>query len=153
YDISRKEIEWCRANRSNPLHEYVLGDFIMEGTEERFDLVFAHAVIDHVYDVDAFVRAVVEATNRWVYLTAYRGWFPELEQHRYHWSDQETCFYNDLSPAQIRRLLVGLGCRDVRVARSRTPIQPGLWETVIVAERDPRPRSVRKADDRRSEEH
>lgn len=147
YDISRKEIEWCRENRHNPLHDYMVGDFIADGVGERFDLVFAHAVVDHVYDIDAFVRAAVEATNRWVYLTAYRGWFPDLEQHRYNWSEQDTCFYNDLSPTQVQRLLVGLGCRTVQVTRSRAPIQPDVWETVIVAERDPAPRTARHAED------
>ena len=132
----RALIEWCRANRHNPLHDYVPGDFIAEGVGERFDLVFAHAVVDHVYDIDAFVRAAVEASNRWIYLTAYRGWFPDLDAHRYNWSEQDTCFYNDLSPTQIQRLLVGLGCRMVAVTHSATPIQPDVWEAVIVAMHD-----------------
>lgn len=147
YDISRKEIEWCRTNLSNPRHEYILGDFIADGIGQRFDLVFAHAVIDHVYDVDAFLRAALRATNRWVYLTAYRGWFPDLREHRYSWSDQDTCFFNDLSPTRVQGLLTALGCRSVRVAPSEAVIQPAGRETVVIAERPEQSPEVRKADD------
>jgi SAM-dependent methyltransferase len=140
YDISIKEIEWCRANRPNPRHAYVAGDFIADGIDERFDLVFAHALIDHVYDIDAFLHAVVNATDRWVYLTAYRGWFPDLTDHRYSWSEQDTCFYNDLSPARVQALLTALGCRPLRVGRSDTVVEPIGWETLIIGERvSPRP--------------
>jgi SAM-dependent methyltransferase len=135
YDISQKEIEWCRENRHNPRHDYIVGDFITEGIAERFDLVFAHAVIDHVYDIDAFLRAAVEASGRWVYLTAYRGWFPDLREHRYSWSEQETCFYNDLSPARVHMVLTAAGCRPVRVSPSGAAIEPIGHETVVIAER------------------
>ncbi len=146
YDISRKEIEWCRANRNNARHEYVVGDFITDGIDERFDLVLAHAVIDHVYSVDEFLRAAVDATNRWVYLTAYRGWFPDLGKHRYSWSEHDTCFYNDLSPLRIHRALTALGCRPVLVAPSEAVIEPIGHEMVIVAERVGPPPEIREAD-------
>jgi SAM-dependent methyltransferase len=145
-DISRKEIEWCRTNRSNPSHEYLAADFIADGIDERFDLVFAHAVIDHVYDIDAFLRAVVNASNRWVYLTAYRGWFPNRRTHRYRWGEQEACFYNDLSPARIHSVLTALGCHSVRVSCSETVIEPIGRETVIVGGRSTEPAAVEMAE-------
>jgi len=138
YDISRKEIEWCRTNRHNPHHDYLFGDFIAERLTETFDLVFAHAVIDHVYDIDAFVRASVEASQRWVYLTAYRGWFPDLVTHRYTWSESDTCFYNDVSPTQIATLLRELGCFHTTVTHSESQIAGVGWETQIIAERSGR---------------
>ena len=146
YDISRKEIEWCRAIRHNSQHDYMVGDFITDGVGECFDLVFAHAVIDHVYDVDAFVRMALGATNRWLYLTAYRGWFPDLQEHRYSWSEQDTCFYNDLSPTRIQSVLTALGCRHVQVTPSEAEIQPIGRETLVIAERMPQAPLPRKAD-------
>jgi SAM-dependent methyltransferase len=148
YDISRKEIEWCRANRPNPLHEYLAGDFIADGVAGRFDLVFAHAVIDHVYDIDAFVRAAVDASDRWVYFTAYRGWFPDLREHRYRWSRQDACFYNDLSPTRIQSVLAERGWRPVRVSPSAAVVEPIGRETEIVAERPTQTGALKESDPR-----
>jgi SAM-dependent methyltransferase len=133
YDVSAKEIEWCRQHRALPGHEYLSGDFIVDQTIGRHDLVLAHAVVDHVYDIDRFITRAVRSALRWVYLTAYRGWFPQLTEHRYLWDEKSTCYYNDLSPDRVLELLAQLGCTDVRVepfAVNRTGIPN---EMLIVA--------------------
>jgi len=138
-DISAKEIAWCQSNNRFVEHEYNCLDIIEEMQRDesqlrrRYDLVFSHAVIDHIYDIDAFLKALKECSVRWLYLTAYRGWFPELQDHIYTWSEPHTCFYNDLSPSRLREQLYDLGCRDVRVEARDTGESFIPQETVAIA--------------------
>lgn len=132
-DISAKEIAWCRQHRANPRHDYVSCDFIEHTFDERFDLVFSQGTIDNTYDMDAFLRAAVRASRKWVYITAYRGYFPELDEHVYRWSEAEGCYYNDLSPSAAWRCLADAGCRDVAIVPSGTGRADIPFETLIVA--------------------
>jgi hypothetical protein len=103
--------------------------------DEKFDVVFSQGTIDNSYDMDAMLRAMV-ACSKWIYLTAYRGWFPDLPEHRYSWSEDTTCFYNDISPTVVRETLVGIGCSEIEITaidmgeRENNPIR---YETRIVA--------------------
>lgn len=133
YDISAKEIEWCRQNRANPRHAYVAGDIIEDGLDERFDLVYSHAVIDHIYDVDRFLEALVACSRGWIYVTAYRGWFPDLADHVYSWSEEHRCFYNDVSARKLRAKLESLGCAAVEVRPLPTQKTEIVEETVVTA--------------------
>ncbi len=114
-DISEKEIDWCRANRNTDQHDYIAADLIAEPLSETFDLVFSQGTIDNVYDIDAFLAAAVRMSNGWIYITAYRGWFPQLDHHEYRWDPSTTCFYNNISPDAVRRTLEKLGCRNISI--------------------------------------
>ncbi|MBU0706724.1 class I SAM-dependent methyltransferase [Patescibacteria group bacterium] len=131
-DISAKEIGWSRGNDPRGHHTYLCGDITkMVGVDiepEGFDLVFSHAVVDHVPDVDLFLQACVRASRGRVYLTSYRGWFPELATHRQCWSPAHTCFYNDLSPSRVEECLNLLGCQGITVAKADNGSLP---ETLI----------------------
>lgn len=133
-DISDRLIKWCRENRPNPLHKYIACDFISQGFPDKFDLVFSQGTIDNVYDMNGFVSAAVRASSNWIYITAYRGYFPELPQHRYYYSENEGCFYNDLSPNQIFELLLKLGCRNIAILPSYTGNTAIKYETLIIAQ-------------------
>jgi SAM-dependent methyltransferase len=131
-DLSGKEIEWCRENRRNPRHEYVACDFIEAPFPERFDLVFSQGTIDNTYDMDAFLRAAVAASTRWVYVTAYRGFFPDLDEHVYRWNEGDGCYYNDLSAGRATATLRESGCREVAVVPSFTGRAEIPFETLIL---------------------
>jgi Methyltransferase domain len=133
FDISAKEIEWCRVHRARPGHDYRHGDIIETRFAEKFDLVFSHAVIDHVYDINAFLAALVSASSDWIYVTSYRGWFPDLASHTYRWNETDTCFYNDISAPETEALLGRLGCRQIRVFPLDTLKAEIPRETVILA--------------------
>lgn len=133
-DISSKLIDWCRENRPNPLHQYFACDFISEKFDEKFDLVFSQGTIDNVYDMDAFVSSAVRASSNWIYITAYRGYFSELSQHSYLYSEKEGCYYNDLSPLQIYNLLLKLECKNIAILPSYTGRSPIQYETLILAQ-------------------
>jgi SAM-dependent methyltransferase len=144
FDISEKEIAWCKVNRAFAGRAFICGDFISDGArlcreepsqglEARDDLVFSHAVIDHVYDAEAFVDALVKQSKGWLYLTAYRGWFPKQDEHVYHWDDATTCYYNDLSSSKLLTQLHFLGCTNVQVMPFATGKAEIPQETVIIA--------------------
>lgn len=135
-DLSAKEIAWCRENRARPRHDFVECDFITHDFGERFDLVFSQGTIDNTYDMDAFLRAAARASRRWVYVTAYRGYFAGLDAHRYDASEAEGCYYNDLSPSAAFRCLEAAGCRDVAVVPSGTGRPDIPFETLVVARVD-----------------
>jgi len=135
YDFSAKEIAWCKANRAREGRSFHCGDFIVpaERPAEKYDLVFSHAVIDHVYDCAAFLAACVERSNRWVYLTSYRGWFPAIADHVYAWDEWTTAFYNSISPGKVLTQLQALGCTDIRVEPMETGKTAIPQETIIIA--------------------
>ncbi len=114
-DLSERNVLWCREQRRNPLHEYQCADFVAEPLKERFDLVFSSGTLDNCYDIDTGLRAMVRHAGKWIYATFYRGWFPDLGEHRYQWSVEHTCFYNDASPQRIRETLEQAGCQDITV--------------------------------------
>jgi hypothetical protein len=114
-DISSKEIDWCRQHYRGGQHRFWCGDVLLEAPDHRADLVFSHAVIDHVWDINRFLARLVALADRAVYVTAFRGWFPDLATHRYQWLDGYDCYNNDVSVPETRRVLEGLGCRRFEV--------------------------------------
>lgn len=136
YDLIQANIDWCRANRSIPRHDYHQLDFVVEPTPERYDLVMSSGTIDNAWDVEAYLDSMIRASRRWIYITCYRGWFPELDDHRYVWSCEHACFYNDVSPRQVRRHLEDKGCREVSIEPVQTNRRDISMETRIIARVD-----------------
>jgi len=132
-DLSEKEITWCRTNRLNPRHRFLSADIIERPLTEKFDLVFSQGTIDNSYDMNAYLAAMVECSRGWIYVTAYRGWFPHLMRHRYMWDDETTCFYNDVSSAEIREVLEALGCTEIDIGPLPMPDGEIPQETRIIA--------------------
>jgi SAM-dependent methyltransferase len=136
-DVSQPAIDECLKRTTNPLHDFVCGEFgTAAPSTEHFDLVFSHAVLDHVYDVDLFLEASVRASAHWLYHTAYSGWFPEEREHTYRWSDVDGCYYNRLSPDAAVEQLTALGCVDAACQSSRAGSDGASWSrtgTLITA--------------------
>ena len=131
-----EEAELYRQSSRGSIHDFIAGDIICTPIEEKFDVVFSQGTIDNSYDMDAMLRAMVSCSKGWIYLTAYRGWFPDLPEHRYTWSEDTTCFYNDISPEIVCEVLESLGCSNIEITpldmgdREGNPIR---YETRIVA--------------------
>lgn len=132
-DLSIKNIQWCKENRKNEEHEYLCIDFVTENLKRRVDLVFSSGTVDNTYDVDAFIRAMVRNSRKWIYLTLYRGWFPYLTEHVYSYDEGTTCFYNDISPVKVWMLLESLGCTDIDISPIATSNKEIPFETKIIA--------------------
>jgi len=102
-DISKPAIESCKK-KSN--FEFICSDFLKFDFDKKFDLVFSMAVIDHVYDIDLFLEKMIDLSTKYVYLNAYRGFDPNLDNHVMKWQKKVTCYHNQLSHKQIRNLFL-----------------------------------------------
>jgi hypothetical protein len=71
--------------------------------------VFSFDVIDHVYDVDLFLSKVISVCSKYGYISAFRGFFPQLKIHKQEWRDDQGIFYNDLSVKQLEDTLLHCG--------------------------------------------
>lgn len=132
-DMAESSISWCQQNRKNKKHEYIITDFIANPVDEKFDVVFSQGTIDNSYNIEGFLQAAINASQRWIYITAYRGFFPELEKHVYTLNEDQGCFYNDLSPLRIYEFLKNSGCTEIAVVPSYTGKEEIPFEALFIA--------------------
>jgi len=133
-DISETAIKQCKKNSS---FEFIAGDFIKLDISRKFDLIFSHAVVDHVYDMDEFVAKIVNLTKKYAYITAYRGFFPDLKKHKMNWNNEDGSFYNDFSIIQINKKLkeMGLNEFDIRSLKVDDKNNNQDYQTIIEIEK------------------
>ena len=108
-DFSETNIEYCKNNSK---FKFVNGDFIKMETKTQFDLVFSHAVIDHVYDIDVFLTNLIKSCKKYAYINSYEGFFPDLDEHKMQWRDDDNCYYNNISIKQVQKLLLKNGLSE-----------------------------------------
>jgi hypothetical protein len=115
-------------------HCYVTADIMAELDIGPADLVFSRAVIDHTDHPHWFLENCINASRRWVYVMNYRGYFAELDDHRWQ-RGADGIFYGDISVKAIDAQLAGLPVeyqiRCVETGRLTGHIQQ---ETHIVVE-------------------
>ena len=121
-------IDFCKKNSP---YQFRCSDFIKEDLNEKFDLVFSHAVIDHVYDIDAFLKRIVNTTKKFAFVNSYRGYFPDLKEHKMKWRDDQACYFNDISIMRIKQVLL-----DCHLTEEEFIIRPqdngyGILQTTI----------------------
>jgi SAM-dependent methyltransferase len=122
-DISETAIEYCKKHSE---FEFICGDFIKMDIPKEFDLVYSHAVVDHVYDIDSFISKIVKVCRKYAYITSYRGFFPDLKKHKMQWDGHEGCYFNDISVQRTRELLLKSGLsEDEFIIRSQESGQAG----------------------------
>lgn len=106
-DISEGAIKQAVSKNENKNHVYRVSDFISDTYYDGiyYDLVFSLSVIDHVYDIDKFIRKCVKIAKKYVWITAYYGYYPKLKSHKMEWHPETTCYQNKLSLIQLHNLL------------------------------------------------
>ena len=107
--FGKPAIEYCKKNSK---FNFIQGDFITMELDKKHDLVFSHAVIDHVYDIKGFLNKIVLACKKYAYVSCYRGYFPNLQKHSIEWNNKKGCYYNDLAVDEIKRNLLQCGLDD-----------------------------------------
>ncbi len=132
-DISEHNINWCKQHRQNPKHKYLAADIMQIQTDDKYDLVFSSGSIDNSYDIDEYLRAMIRPSKKWIYLSCYRGWFLDLQEHQYQWDKEHGCFYNKISPLRVKELLQSLGCSDISIYPLKTEHGEIPYETIICA--------------------
>ncbi len=137
-DISQANIDFCKTNSE---FEFICGDVIKMEFKNRYDLVFSHAVVDHVYDIDRFIINLLKACKKYAYINSYRGFFPDLKKHKMEWREADGCYYNDLSIKQVTQLLIDQGLKEneflIRSQESGQKDQNVNMQTVIEIKRNP----------------
>ena len=118
-DFSKTNIEYC-GNKSK--FNFIQGDFIKMEIQTQFDLVFSHAVVDHVYDIDVFLTNLIKSCKKYAYINSYRGFFPDLDKHEMKWRDEDNCYYNNISIKQVHRLLLenGLSGKEFIIRKQKS---------------------------------
>ena len=136
-DISETAIKFCKLK--SPFN-FICTDFLKNNLNKKFDLVFSHALIDHVYDVDLFVEKIIESSNRSAYITAYRGYFPDLEKHVMRRNNLEGTYYNDVSIKQLSKKFADMGLQEQEYSFSSIKVdnigRDDDWQTVIKIEKN-----------------
>lgn len=129
-DISPRQITACRDTYQDWAESFFVADALSDDLRGPYDLVFSHAVIDHVPDIDLFLRRLAAASRRLVFVSCYNGWREDLAEHQYRWVDGLACFKNEVSPQRARQTLEAVGCRDITVCPF---FVGGAQETMITA--------------------
>ncbi len=133
-DLAPQVIKWCKKKYNNPKHDFICAEITKSPQEKKFDLVFSQGTIDNTYDIDAFLKAVVNLSKNWIYITAYRGYFVDLDQHSYTYNKEQGVYYNDISPYATFATLKNLGCKNINIFPSPTRYDEIPFETVITAQ-------------------
>ena len=136
-DISETAIKFCKSESA---FNFICTDFLKNNLNKKFDLVFSHALIDHVYDVDLFIEKIVQSSKRFAYITAYRGYFPDLEKHVMRRNNLEGSYYNDISIKQASKKLADMGLQEREYSFNSIKVdnvgQDDDWQTIIKIEKN-----------------
>ena len=108
-DIGEPAIDFCKKKSD---FNFMCGDLLKIKLDKKFDLIFSHAVIDHVYDIDSFLARIVTLCGKYAYISAYRGYFPDLKEHKMTWDNEKGCYYNNLSVKRLKEKLIASGLNE-----------------------------------------
>jgi len=112
-DISKKAIALAISKDENKNHSYRATDFISDAyyNDAKYDLVFTLSVIDHVYDIDEFIKKCIKISKKYVWIAAYWGYYPKLKTHKMEWHLETSCYQNKLSVLQLQSLFDNAGVK------------------------------------------
>lgn len=135
-DISKASIDWCNKNYSNYRHKYICKDFIEYRGSQKNDLVFSSGTIDNVYDIDEFIISMIKNSSKFIYITFYRGWFPDIDEHFYFYNNEHNCFYNNISIKRVKKILHLNGWKLISANPLITNNDEIIYETEIIAQKN-----------------
>lgn len=127
-DISKSAINYCKKKSK---FDFLCGDFIKLNLEKRFDLVFSHGVINHVPNIDLFLKKILDVTKKFSYIQASHGYFPDLEEHKMVWAKNEGIYNSDLSVIQLQKTLLRYGLTEEEFVIRPQETGSGESSTVI----------------------
>jgi len=106
-DINPNVIAYCKKNYDAKFpHHLWKNRSICDFPDESFDFVYSHAVIDHAKDPIKFIDDCLRVAKRLTYIVSYRGFFPDMNEHRQE-KAEDGFFYNDISVRRVIRQLTG----------------------------------------------
>jgi len=137
-DIGETAIAIAKSQDESSHHSYNCNDFIKDiqyEDDSKYDLVFSHSVVDHVYDIDAFITKCIKNAKKYVYITAYFGYHPQLQSHEMTWRSDITCYRNKLSVPKLRELLNSMNLKYTIKSLDRGPNNIPQFSTIIIIQK------------------
>lgn len=80
-------------------------DFMQFHQDKKYDLVFSHSVIDHVTELEFFIERCVELSNKYVYISSYQNFYPNLAENRLVHDENTNCYYVEFSDQAMYKIL------------------------------------------------
>jgi SAM-dependent methyltransferase len=108
-DISKSAIAYCKKHSK---FTFLCGDFLKMQLSDTYDLIFSHGVINHVPDIDLFLKKTLDICKKYAYINASHGYFPDLESHKMIWAENQAIYNTDISVKQLKRTLLNFGLND-----------------------------------------
>ena len=102
-DLSSKSLDLAKNNF--PQGKFICDDFIKSEIDE-YDLIISFDVIDHVYDPNKFLQKIITLSKKHSYVRSYRGFFPNLKQHKMNYRSNEGIYLNDLSVSELEEICI-----------------------------------------------
>ena len=101
-DLSSKSLDIAKKNFPNG--KFICDDFIKSEIAE-YDLIISFDVIDHVYNPNKFLKKIISLSKKYSYIRSYRGFFPNLKQHKMDYRSNEGIYLNNLSVSELEETL------------------------------------------------
>jgi SAM-dependent methyltransferase len=130
-DISKPAIKYCKENSN---YDFICDDFLKLYFDKKYDFIFSRSVIDHVYDIDLFLSKIVNICKKYAYIYAFRGYFPQLENHMMIFNKNYGYYVNDLSVKQIEKTLYDNGLDKSQFLIRSQESGYSKWKTGTVIE-------------------
>ena len=102
-DLSSKSLEIAKNNFTQG--EFICDDFIKSEIGE-YDLIISFDVIDHVYNPNKFLEKIITLSKKYSYVRSYRGFFPNLKQHKMDYRSNEGIYLNNLSISELEGICI-----------------------------------------------
>ena len=102
-DLSSKSLDIAKNNFTQG--EFICDDFIKSEIGE-YDLIISFDVIDHVYNPNKFLEKIITLSKKYSYVRSYRGFFPNLKQHKMDYRSNEGIYLNNLSISELEGICI-----------------------------------------------
>jgi len=107
-------LELNKIIRVQKNHTSINADFMFWQPQRRYDLVFAHSVIDHVEHPERFLMKCATMAKKYAYITTYNG-YNEGPEHTQAWDDNVKCFFNEISVKRTHKILADFKHEIIRL--------------------------------------
>lgn len=107
-DVSKTAIKTARKHSE---FKFIVGDFMKMDMQEKFDLIYSFAVINHVPNVNDFIEKIINQSNRYTYTFASHDQTINHNEHKMTFAKNEGIFNTQLSIKCIKKQLTGLNVK------------------------------------------
>ena len=117
-DLAEKNLEIAKENFKKG--QFIKGDFTKSNLKNSFDLIISLDVIDHVHDPDAFLEKIIQKSNKFGYVSSYRGYFEDLTDHKIEYRDYDGIYYNNLSIKKIKHVFEKYNIKNFQLTNGKS---------------------------------